>query len=50
MARGDEIQSKVHVAGLTWKGGWVIYFEIRGKKGTVELSRESNARDCAQHT
>lgn len=35
--------------GLTWKEGWVIYSEIRGKKGTVELGVEGSARDCAQH-
>ena len=39
-------KKKVHVEGLTWKGRWIIYSEVRGKKGTVE---EGSTRGGAQH-
>lgn len=31
------------------KEGWIIYSEIREKKGTVELGVEGNARLCSEH-
>lgn len=49
VVRDHKIASKEHVEGLFWKGGWIVYSEIRGKKRTVELGVESNARDCTQH-
>lgn len=48
MVRDNGTQNKVLSKRLTWKEGWIIYSEITGKKGTVELSIEGNARDGAQ--